>query len=454
MAEKNTRIFEEMSPSQAVMTMAVPAIAGQLIVLFYNMADTFFVGRTGNPYMVAGASLILPVFNIALSLAGLAGIGGGALISRLLGSKNPEEAQKVFSFSIWLGTAVAALFSFIMLVFMKPILTVLGAGSQTYEYACSYALCVIVCGAIPTVLSNTLAHLLRSIGESGKAGLGVTMGGLINIALDPLMMFVIMPKGMEITGAGLATVISNCLSCLYFAIVIHRLKDGVLKLRSPLRFPSAESIKSVFGVGLPSSIVTFLFDYDYIVLDKLMSGYGDFALAAIGIVLKAERLPLNVGVGICQGMVPIVAYNYSAKNYDRMNKVKRFALLFGLCVGLFSIVLYELFASSIMRVFIDNETTVKLGTVFLKARCIATPLMFFSFFHVHVFNGLGCGKYSLLLGLARWLVFNIPMLFILNRLVGMNGLVWSQAAADFLNVILSFCVYRRFAYKNGLLNRK
>ncbi len=445
----NTEVFERMPVAAAVRTMAVPTVISQLIILIYNIADTFFIGRTDNSYMVAGASLILPVFNISLSISGLAGVGGGALISRLLGEKRPDEARRVYSFSVWLSIAVSALFSLATLIFMRPLMGFIGAGENTYGFASSYAFFVIVCGGIPTVLSNTLSTLIRSVGESRKAGFGITMGGIINIVLDPLFMFVLLPDGMEIIGAGAATCLSNCIACAYFIIVlIRRRDDRILKLLSPFRLPSLKSLGGIFGVGVPSAVSTLLFDLDYIVIDRLMAGYHDIALAAIGIVLKAERLPLNIGVGICQGMMPIVAYNYASKDHKRMNDTKRYSLKLGLVCAAVSIILYEIFAGYIMGFFIKYPQTVQLGTDFLRVRVLATPLMFLSFFHVFLFNGFGKGGHALFLGVMRWLVFNIPMLFILDHFIGMYGIVWAQTAGDLLTVILSFVVYRVFSRKN------
>lgn len=446
---KNRELFEHTPVARAVSKMAIPAIIGQLIILIYNMADTFFIGRTNNPFMVASASLILPVFNITLSIASLTGVGGGALISRLFGEHEDEEAKKVCSFSIYFAASMAILFSAATLLLMRPLLNVLGADEDTFAYARSYALFVIVIGGLPTIMTNVLSNLVRSVGESGKAGFGVTLGGVINIALDPLFMFVLLPKGQEIVGAGIATCLSNCISCLYFIITIRRLgNQSVLGLTSLSRLPEKASIRQVFAVGVPTALATLLFDVDYIVLDKLMSGYSNVALAAVGIVLKAERLPLNVGIGICQGMVPIVAYNYAAKNHKRMKSVSRFALLCGIGFAILSITMYEIFAPYIMRLFIDDAETVLLGTSFLRIRCLATILMFASFYHVHLFNSYGKGRYALLLGVTRWAVFNIPMLYLMNHLVGMYGLVWSQLLADILTVVLSVIVHERFRKKN------
>ena len=436
-------IFETLPVPRAVREMALPTIFSQIIVLIYNMADTFFLGRTNDPFMVAGAALILPVFNICYSLTGLSGIGGGALVSRLLGEDREAEARKVSAFSFYLALFSAAVFSAAMLIFMNPVLDLLGASGNTIQYANQYAFCVIVLGGIPTVLSGVMANLVRSVGESKKAGFGITMGGLINIGLDPLFMFVILPRGNEVLGAGIATLLSNCITCCYFLCIIFRLrKKTVLNFSLRHGLPDGRSIRSVFNVGIPSSVATLLFDIDYVIIDKLMAGYGDVALAAVGIVLKAERLPLNVGIGICQGMMPLVAYNYASGNHERMRNVTKFSLKLGLIVGAFSILMYEILAGGILNVFIDEPQTILLGTAFLRIRCIATPLMFMSFFTTYFFQGLGKGHVSLFLGMARWIAFNIPMLFLLNHLIGMYGIVWSQTAADILTVLLSFFVYR------------
>lgn len=441
-------IFREYPVAKALRVMVVPSIISQLIVLIYNMADTFYVGQAHNPYMTAATSLILPVFNISLCLAGLAGIGGGALISRLLGQGKEREARSVSMFCLYLAMGIAAAFSVGMGVFLDPVLNLLGAGENTYVYARQYALCVIVVGGIPTVLSNVLANLVRSVGRSKEAGMGIVLGGLLNIALDPLFMFVIMPKGQEVLGAGIATALSNCIACLFFFGVLIRMgKGSVLTFLPQAGLPSRESILPVFAVGVPSAIATFLFDLDYVILDKLMVAYEDLALAAVGVVLKVERFPLNVGIGICQGMLPLVAYNYGAGNQKRMTDTIKLARKLGLIIAVVSIVLYEVFAGQFVRIFLSDTQALSMASSFLRIRVLATPLMFLSFFTVYLFQAFGKGKISLFLGVVRWLVFNIPMLFLLNELFGMYGIVWSQVTADTLTVLLSFYVLHRFGPK-------
>ena len=440
---QRNELFENLPVPVALRRMIVPAAVSQIIVLIYNMADTFYIGRTDNPTMLAGASLILPVFNMLLCLASLAGIGGGTLISRLLGAGQQDQARKVSAFSFWLAIGLSLLFSLSLGLFMTPALTFLGAGERIFPYARQYAFCVIVLGAVPTVLSNVMAHLVRSVGLSRQAGFGITLGAVLNIALDPVFMYLLLPDGFQVLGVGIATLLSNCVACAYFLAILWRIRrQSVLTPDPRVGLPRRENIAAVFGVGIPSAVASLLFDLDYVVVDKLMVSYSEVALAAIGIVLKVERLPLNVGIGICQGMVPLVAYNCASGDHKRMNRVIRLSLATGLVVAAVSILLYELFTPAIIRVFISDSATVALATDFLRVRILATPLMFLSFFTVYIFQGFGNGRISLFLGVVRWAVFNIPMLYLLNALVGMYGIVWSQIAADLLTVTLSAYVYR------------
>ena len=446
-------VFEKLPVPAALRRMILPAVASQLIVLIYNMADTFFVGQTNNPYMVAAASLILPVFNITLCLAGLAGIGGGSLISRLLGQSREDEARRVSAFSLYLALAIAALFAAGIAVFMEPVLSVIGAGENTYEYARQYATCVIVVGGIPTVLSNVLSNLIRSVGRSREASTGIILGGVLNIALDPLFMFVLLPSGQEVLGAGIATCLSNCVVLLYFVVVLIRMgRQSIITFLPHGGLPTRSSILAVFGVGVPSAVATLLFDLDYVVIDKLMVSYHDLALAAVGIVLKVERFPLNVGIGICQGMLPLVAYHYSAGHAQKMQDTIRLSRRLGLIIAAISIALYEIFAVQFSNLFIADTQTVELASQFLRIRVLATPLMFLSFFTVYLFQAFGKGRISLFLGVMRWLVFNIPMLFLLNAIFGMFGIVWAQAAADVLTVALSVFVYLKYRPAVGELS--
>ncbi|MBQ9661936.1 MAG: cation transporter [Oscillospiraceae bacterium] len=423
--------------------MAVPAVMSQLIVLIYNLADTYFIGQTNNPYMVAGVSLILPLFNVSLAIGSMFGVGGGALIPKLLAVDDREEGSRVAAYCIRLGLLVAFAFSVLVLLFMRPLLSLLGAGPNTYAYSRTYVLMVLVAGGIPTITANVLSNLLRSLSLSREAGIGVALGGVLNIFLDPLFMFVLLPPGNEVLGVGIATFLSNVVSCLYcLAVFCRRQREIPVNFLAPS--PEVQNRSLIFTVGIPGTVGALLFDLDYMVLDKLAAGYGDIALAAIGIVLKAERFPQQVGIGLCQSMVPLVAYSWALKDYKRVKEIMACILKTGAVIAVVSIVLYELFPGQIIRFFIAEPETLLIGTNFLRIRSMAAVIMFFCFFVVFLFQGFGIGKVSFWLAMLRWAVLNIPMLFILRHFLGMYGLVWSQFISDLTTVVISYLYLWRY----------
>jgi putative MATE family efflux protein len=447
--EEKKYLFEEDSIWHAMMVMALPAIASQLIALIYNLADTWFIGRTNDPYMVASCSLVLPVYMLTIVISNIFGVGGGTLIARLIGSGDDKEASKVSAACIWMSLITALVFSVICLFMMTPLLRFLGASDNVLSYSRQYMFFVVVCGSLPVIMSNTLSSMLRSIGLSTKASFGLSFGGVLNIILDPLFMFVILGDGKQVMGAAIATLISNIVVVIYFIFTYLKAgKNTILRVRIS-EYPSLSSLKAIFGVGLPAAAGIFMFDLCNIVINRLSASYGDIELAAIGIVLKAERLPLNIGVGICMGMVPLLAYNYSSGNTERMDAFFRFARAVGLVIGIISVILYYVFAPYIMKAFIENEQTVMYGTQFLRARCFATPLMFLCFSMVHFTQAIGRGKESFILAFIRQIVFNIPLLIILNRLFNMTGIVWTQATADFFTVVISYMIYFRVRKQEG-----
>ncbi len=441
-------VFEDYPIGKALTVMALPTIMSQLITLLYNMTDTWFIGRTNNPYMVGAAVMVATVFLMVQTLSNIFGVGGGNQVVSLLGKKQEDEARRVASLSLVMAAGASLLFAVICFTVRHPLLMFLGASENTYAYAEQYLLVVVVIGAVPTVLSNTMSYMLRNIGYSKEAGLGLAAGGLMNIALDPLLMFVLLPDGCQVIGAALATLLSNVSVMVYYLVVYVRIQNRTI-LQIPRRIEriSPRSMKLIFSVGVPSGMALLFYDFSTIMLNRLSAGYGDEALAAMGIILKVERLPLNIGVGICLGMAPLLAYNYAAGNMKRMHAFFRRARQAGLCIAVLCVALYWTFAGPIMQLFIADPVTVAVGTQILKARCFATPLMFLCFHMVYLMQALQKGGISLMLAFVRQLVLNIPVMILLNTLFALDGMIWSQVLADALTVAFSYYIYLKVIKK-------
>ena len=447
-----TQIFEMKRVPKALLIMSFPAILSQVIILVYNLADTYFIGKSNNTFMVGAVSLVLAFYLMLVVIANIFGVGGGSLITRLLGANKIEEARKVSSYTIMWTTIVAVIFSLLSLALMEPILKLLGASEDTIGFAKQYTLFTVVIGGVPTVLAMMLPMLIRNVGYSKESSFGVILGALFNIGLDPLFMFVIFPKGYEVMGAGIATMISNYLAMIYFIVLVLKLRNKTV-LSFPKRFEKLEkaSYKSFFMVGVPAGLIMLLFNIVSIVFMRIGATYSDSALASIGIILKIERIPLNITLGVCLGMVPCVAYNYAKKDYERMDRFFYLSLISVLVFTLISMVLFFFLAEPLISLFIKDGEVISIGVTLLKSRSFYLPFMAVGFVIINYTQAINHGKESFLLTVTRHLVLSIPLMLILNFTLGLSALSWSQLIADVLQTIVSivvFVVIRKSINKN------
>ena len=445
--EEKRELFERMPVPKALATLAIPTIISQLITMIYNLADTFFIGMADNPSQTAASSVSFTLVFLMACISNLFGVGGGSLISRLMGEKRDKDAASVASFSFYGSLVISLVYSALVFAFMEPLLLRLGATESSLHYAKDYALWVIVIGGIPATLGMTMSHLFRSEGFAKYASLGLGMGGILNIILDPIFMFVILPEGNETKGAAIATMLSNVAVLVYFVVIyLIKRKKSVISLSIKTAIPEKRYIGNVFAVGLPSALGTFLACFTNIVINNLTSNYGDVAVAAVGIAKKIDMLPMNVGMGLCQGMMPLVAYNFASGDYKRMKAFATYARAVGMGFAGVCIVVFEIFASPIVGVFNGHLETVALGTDFLRILCLAVPLMIFNFQLSFTFQAMGMGKQSLILSSLRQGLVNIPLLFVMHHFFGLYGVVWTQLVSDGITSLISYAIYRH-SYK-------
>lgn len=355
--ERGACLVEKPSDTYLFAEMPVPTIISQVVTMIYNLADTFFIGQLGDPAMVAAVSLVSPWFNLLTALGNLFGLGGSSLISRMMGAQNRGEIKFVSAFSIWGGAAATLLFSLGTYLARRPLLGFLGASPDTYAYAEDYLLWVVVLGGVPTMVSLALGHLLRSEGHARQAGAGMMFGGLLNVALDPLLIF---GFHLEVAGAAIATAVSNAASVAFFAAQYARLEERTSVSLHP-RDISFRFVRPIFSVGLASALATALGNASNMVMVHLASGYGDIPVAAYGIVKRIDQFPLNVSMGLCQGFMPLVGYTFAAKNYRRMRSVSVFSWAVALALSACFVACFAAFAPQILRLFIPEAETSALG---------------------------------------------------------------------------------------------
>lgn len=446
MAQKdNTLIFSTYRIPKAVAALALPSMLGMLINIIYNLADTFFVGQTGNANQVSAVSLSMPLFLLFIALGNLFGVGGCAFVSRSLGEGKRDIIKTISAFCIYGGIMASVVLGGAFLLFRKPLLYFIGASDASIGFACDY-LKWIALGAPFIVTSITVGNLIRGEGAAKASVTGMVIGQLANIVLDPIfilgagdkLFFFNLPFGfnMGVAGAAIATVLGNIISVLYF--LAYFLSGRSILSITPKRFSAKNGIaKGVINVGMPASLNNLLMSVSNIVINMFLSHYGDTAVAAMGVAMKANMLVVMLQLGLAQGIQPLVGYCYGAKNYDRMKNSIRFSMLCNIIIGTVMTVIYIFFRRDVISMFIDNAEVIDYGTKMLTALMSSGPLIGVMFIINFSFQGMGKGFQSLLLAVGRQGLIYLPLLFIMDRLIGLEGIIWAQPAADYVCIVMS-----------------
>ena len=445
----NTKIFAEYKVPRAVAAMALPSMMGMLINIIYNLADTFFVGQTGDSNQVAAVSVSMPLFFFFLAIGNLFGIGGCAFISRSLGEGKKDKVKTISSFCIYGALVLGIFIGILFFFFREPLLYLVGASDNTIGFAQDYLKWVAV-GAPFSVLSITVCNLVRGEGAAKISMVGSVLGQIVNVILDPIFILgsgdklfgITLPFGLDmgVAGAAIATVLGNVFSVVFFLVYFLRGKS-ILSI-TPKRFSMKNGIaKGVINVGLPASLNNLLMSISNIIVNIVLVSYGDNAVAAMGVAMKANMLVIMLQIGLAQGVQPLIGYCYGAKNYTRMKKCMGFSIVCNIVIGTVMMLFYLVFRENVISMFIDDTEVVSLGVKMLTAIMSPGPVIGIMFVLNFAFQGMGKGIQSFILSVGRQGLVYIPLLFILNKLVGLDGIIWAQAAADFVCVIMSIIMF-------------
>lgn len=440
--EKAMEVFEKAPVPTAVLKNAVPAMAAMLMVLIYNLADTFFIGQTHDDLQVAAVSLATPVFLIFMAVGTIFGIGGTSVISRALGEGRPDYAKKVCSFCMWSCVAVGLVMSALFLIFMDQILLLVGASADTWEFARTYLTIVALSGPF-VLIANCYSNVIRAEGRSGTAMMGQLLGNLLNVILDPIM---ILAFGWEIAGAAIATVIGNVVGACYYLVYFLRGKS-TLSIH-PRDFRMGDKVcTGVLAIGIPASLGSLMMSVSQIVVNARMTAYGDMAVAGIGVAMKVTMMTGMICIGFGQGIQPLVGYCVGTGLWDRFKSSMKFSMVFSLGLSVVMTGVCYLFTGQIVGAFLTDPAAFDYAVDFVHI--LLTTSCLFGMFYVlgSALQGMGAATAALIVNLSRQGIIYIPALFLLEAVVGMNGLLWAQPVADLLSTALVAVLYVRTSRK-------
>ena len=444
-----TQLFENTPIPTAVMKLSIPMVFSSLVMVIYNMADTYFVGMLNDPVENAGVALAAPVLLAFNAVNNLFGVGTSSMMSRALGRRDYNTVSESSAFGFWCSVICGLLFGILCALFHTPLLTLIGADETTRAATQGYLFWTVYLGAAPAILNVVMAYLVRAEGAAMHASIGTMSGCFLNMILDPVF---ILPwgLGMGAAGAGCATFLSNCAACLYFFVLLFAKRGNTFVCIDPRRFRLRKKIiAEVCGVGIPASIQNLLNVTGMTILNNFTSAYGADAVAAMGISYKIYMVPMQVTLGFSQGIMPLVSYNFASGNRKRMKDSILFALKVMLPVLAAVTVLYFFGSDFFVGLFMKNEAIVAYGGRFLKGFSLGLMFLCIDFLAVGVFQALGFGRYALGFAVMRKIVLEIPALFVLNMLVPLYGLASAQSVAELVLAVCAVFMLRHIFRKYG-----
>ncbi len=430
-------LFEKTPVPKAYMKLALPVVMSMMVSLVYNMVDTYFIALTGNQNLVAGVSLIAPIFTLMIAFGDIFGLGGSSLIARLFGERNEEEAKRASAFCVWGAIAFGIFVTLLFLLFSSPILSALGADHSTWQYAKDYYTWLVL-GTVFIMFGLVPSNILRTEGLASPAMVGSIMGSVINIILDPIFIFGLHQGA---AGAAMATVIGNIAADIYYIYVMIK-KAKRLSVSPKICCIPMKRIASVFAIGIPACTTNLMQSFMIMMTNHFLLTYGTDKVAAMGIALKANMITAFILVGFAFGGQPLIGYNYGAKNQKRLKEILKFAYSFEVGLGLLFTILVSLLAPMIIRVFMNDSAIVTNGALMLRCQQLGMTFMAVTLISTCVCQSIGNALGALILSISRQGLIYVIALAILSKALGYHGVLLSQACSDLVTALLAMLIIR------------
>lgn len=399
-----------------ILTLSIPTTISMLITNIYNMADTYFVSQIS--VSASGATgIVFALMAIFQAFGFMFGHGAGSNISRNLGQKRIDIAKMFCSTSFFLALFFGLLISFLGLIFIEPLMELLGSTPTILNDAKTYGLFILISGPAMTV-SCVMNNILRYEGKATFAMIGLTFGGIFNMFLDPILMFHL---HLGVAGAGLSTAISQYLSAIILIIPFLTGKT-VTKINLQFFTHDFHDIVNIIVTGFPSLVRQGLNSLSTSVLNNVAAIYGDEAIAAMGIVSRCGNLLFSCALGLGQGYQPVCAFNFGAKKYERVKQGFWFTIILGTCVLIVMCSLCYMHSSQVIQLFRKDTTVVSIGSDALRYMCIFLPVLPLSGIGSMLFQSIGKSGRALFIACLQSGFIFIPLLFILPRFFGLTGI--------------------------------
>lgn len=418
--------------SKALLAMGIPTMLGMMVNAIYNLVDAYFVGGLGTSQMGA-ISVVYPLGQVVVGLGLLFGNGSASYLSRLLGNRDQEQADRVASTALYSSVAVGAVMIIFSLIFLRPILRLLGATDSIMPYAMTYA-GIYVVSCIFNVFNVTMNNIVTSEGAAKTTMLALMAGAVLNIGLDPVFIYTL---DMGVAGAAIATAISQIVSTLIYLTFIFR-KKSIYSFKIKNCTFTKEIMSEIFKIGIPTLVFQILTSLSISLVNTQAGPYGDSVIAGMGAVTRIVSMGSLIVFGFIKGFQPIAGYSYGAKKFDRLHKAIRISILWSTAFCVIYGLLLTIFSSRFIAQFTDGDLEmIRVGTQSLRINGLSFLLFGFYTVYSSLFLALGKGLEGFVLGACRQGICFVPVILILPVFWGINGILYVQPIADVLSAIIT-----------------
>lgn len=416
----------------SLVRLAVPTVLGIIVQLVYNLTDTYFIGLLDDYRQIAAVSLAMPVMLVTGALSHIFSAGAPSYISRLLGAKKYDEVKKTSAFAFYITVMMGVVVVALMLVYLNPIIRFIGANDETFNFTYEYTF-IILLFSIVGMSGGTLQGLLRSEGAAKPASLGMIIGAVGNMILDPLFILVF---NMGVKGAAIATVLGNVSSCIFFVVLLCR-KNNQVSIAPGYYRPNRRMVKEVLSIGIPSSLSMIIMSAALVIYNTFAAGYGTYVIAASGIASKAQMAAIMLIMGISMGMQPFIGFNYGAKNYRRLFSGIKASIILGTGICLVFAALFAIAAPWFVRQFSSDIQVIATGTRMMRLAIIGLPFMSLQMTFMTYLQATGQALKAMIVNLSRQCLILIPVITLMNLFFKLNGFLLAQPIADLATTTLA-----------------
>ena len=435
MQEKQEQIFRDADVWSAIGRLAIPAMISIVVMIFYNMADMFFVGQLGDTAQVAAVSLVGPVFTLMMAVGTMIGGGGCVLVAKTLGEKDSERVKLYSSLCCWGSVVFGILFAAVVILSANPLLKFLGANDDTWEYAGKY-LIVLSLGAPIMIFANGFGNVVRGEGAVKEGMIGHLLGTVVNIVLDPV--FILLLR-LGVGGAAVATVLGNVIASVYYIFYVQKM-SGNLTLNPVYALKHPWAIRKILALGMPNMVNSTLAGFAGAFANQLLVQYGTNAVAAMAAAGKSTMIIAMIQMGICMGVQPMLAYCYGDKNLPRIRETLTKLSVLTITLGA-AVTLLVLFNSrTVIAMFLKEEAALALGQEMVKLLVLSGPFLGLFYIGTNFLQASGNALFSTIVSALRQGILLIPMLYAMNAFFAVKGNIVAHIISDVMAAVIAVCL--------------